>query len=264
MSIQYFFAKMEICSCVFMSHHNVRFVPYDQVRIWAWCLLSWQHLVNPVIVLWTARSWVQVQPAGDTVLCLWVCDLLLQHFRAIHYPWSYSWHCHSSCVSAISEWHRAQLQGLEWQQMEGCRGCAWGPGVLGVSVGGIPGTLGGVSGYRRWTFPCVWLLRPSMSSVCSTNPSWLAAAPLAHAVLSLGEGTRPFLQSSTRKQQQHCRGTGSSLASAVPLGGKSSLQDSLVSTAAGTLHRYDFSIFNLCCLYSDSERSSRETFLPLE
>lgn len=132
---------------------------------------------------------------------------------------------------------QSPVQGLEWQQMEGCRGCAWGPGVLGVSVGGIPGTLGGVSGYRRWTFPCVWLLRPSMSSVCSTNPSWLAAAPLAHAVLSLGEGTRPSLQSSTRKQQQHCRGTGSSLASAVPLGGKSSLQDSLVSTAAGTLHR---------------------------
>lgn len=70
MSIQYFFTKMQICSCVFMNHHNVRFVPYDQVRIWAWYLLSWQHLVNPVIVLWTARSWVQVQSAGDTVLCV--------------------------------------------------------------------------------------------------------------------------------------------------------------------------------------------------
>lgn len=53
-----------------MNHHNVSLVLYDQVRIWASSLLSWQHLVNSVIVLWTARPWVQVQSAGDTVLCV--------------------------------------------------------------------------------------------------------------------------------------------------------------------------------------------------
>lgn len=36
-----------------------------------------------------------------------------------------------------------------WGDVNGYGRGAWDPGVLGVSVGGIPGTLGGVSGYRR-------------------------------------------------------------------------------------------------------------------
>lgn len=128
MSIQYFFTKMQICSRVFMNHHNVRLVLCDQVRIWAWCLLSWQHLVNPGLCCeLQGPEFRFILLVTQFCVWLWGCDLLLQQLRAIHYPWSSSGHCH--CSSAM--WHsriaRAQLQGLEWQQTGECRGV---PGTL--------------------------------------------------------------------------------------------------------------------------------------
>lgn len=128
MSIQYFFTKMQICSRVFMNHHNVRLVLCDQVRIWAWCLLSWQHLVNPGLCCeLQGPEFRFILLVTQFCVWLWGCDLLLQQLRAIHYPWSSSGHCH--CSSAM--WHsriaRAQLQGLQWQQTGECRGV---PGTL--------------------------------------------------------------------------------------------------------------------------------------
>lgn len=162
------------------------------------------------IVLWAARSWVQVHSAGDTVLCvavgLWPPaaaaqshPLPLEFLRAL--PLQLSHVAFQNCQSPAP--------GPAVTADRGVQGCAWDPGVLG----------GEYSHFSNWQGPII-------SSVCRTNPSWLAASPLpifcSVWVRAQGFSSRAGQGSRSRRcQGQQCRGTGTSWHS------------------SGTLHRYD-------------------------